>query len=400
MKRRRVKITGIGFVTPAGIGRTQFWYAIQSSASYARVLKSLPEEAGVFVGMEVPNFQPEPTLTTAAIKRLPRHTQFALTAAKLALSDAKLSFSSLRNCSPLVVVGASLMDFGSINKGIDLILRKGPTSALPSTVFTASVSSIGGAIGEAIGGTTRTLTLQSACCAGSDAIGQAADMVANGEAEVALCGGTEAPLYLHPLLELRMAGLAPSNPDNPERQCRPFDLWRTTGAIGEGACMLILEPESSPRQGYAFIEGYSFSSDATEMPGSGLSQALQLALANARRKPADVDCINAWGPGHRIIDAAESLALIETFGSDLRRIPTVSIKGAIGNPLGAAGAIQVGCAALSLSKGIIPPTVNWQYPDPECPLNLSSKTRTVRHELTVVNSHGLSGTNACLVLAR
>jgi len=354
----------------------------------------------VFVGMEVRHFHAEPNLISTVTKRQPRHTQFALTAAKLALADAKLSFSSLRNCSPLVVVGASLMDFGSINKGIDLILRKGPTSALPSTVFTASVSSIGGALGEAIGGTVRALTLQSACCAGSDAIGQAADMVASGEAEIAICGGTEAPLHLHPLLELRMAGLAPANPDNPERQCRPFDLWRTTGAIGEGACMLVLEPDSSPRQGYAFIEGYSFSSDATEVPGSGLSQALQLALANARRKPTDVDCINAWGPGHRLIDAAESIALVETFGSNLKHIPTVSIKGAIGNPLGAAGAIQVGCAALSLSKGIIPPTVNWQYPDPECPLNLSSRMRTVRHELTVVNSHGLSGTNACLVLAR
>lgn len=226
-------------------------------------------------------------------------------------------------------------------------------------------------------------------------------MIARGEAELAICGGTEAPLFFHPMLELKMVELAPGNPDQPEKQCRPFDLWRTTGVIGEGACVLILEPESSPRPARAWIEGYSFVTDTLGgEAGNGLYEAMQIALANAAIHPREVDCVNAWGPGHRVIDQAEARAVARLFGEHAREIATVSIKGAIGNPLGAAGAIQTACAALALQHGVIPPTVNWEHPDPACPLNLSSRARITAHRTTVVNSHGLSGTNACLVVKR
>jgi 3-oxoacyl-(acyl-carrier-protein) synthase len=316
------------------------------------------------------------------------------------MDDAGLSMQTLKGSSPLVVVGASLMDFGSINKGVDLIVRKGVVNALPTSVFSASVSSISGTIGEIIGGPTRTLALQSACCAGLDAIGHAAERVAEGEAEIAICGGTEAPLYFHPMLELKMAGLAPGNPEKPEQQCRPFDLWRTTGVIGEGACILVLEPECSPREGYAYVAGYAFASDPLLQPGVGMQLAMQLALANARLRMRQVECISAWGPGHRLIDEAEAQALVAIFGETLKSIPTVSIKGAIGNPLGAAGAIQAGCAALGLQQSMVPPTVNWQMPDPACPLALSARALFVNHGTVLVNAHGLSGTNTCLILNR
>lgn len=400
MKRRRVKITGIGPVTPAGIGREEFWKGILEPVSRVVRLKRFPDDAGVFVAAEVRDFKLETYLPHVSSKRMPRHTQFALAAAQLALADAGMELGDLRGRSPLVIVGASLMDFGAINKGVDLILRKGPINGLPTSVFSASVSSISGTIGETIGGTTRTLALQSACCAGSDAIGHAAEMVARGETDIALCGGTESPLYFHPMLELRQAGLAPGNPENPERQCRPFDRWRTTGVIGEGACLLVLEPEESPRPGYAFVDGYAFASDPLANPGGGLGDAVRLALANAGMHPEEIECVNAWGPGHKIIDAAESRALASVFGARLDSIPAVSIKGAIGNPLGAGGAIQAGCAALAISRGAVPPTVNWQFPDPACPLNLSAQVRYVPHRATLVNAHGLSGTNACLVLTQ
>ena len=400
MKRRRVKITGIGPVTPAGIGREEFWKGILEPVSRVRAVKRFPDEAGAFVAAEVKDFRLENYLPAVSSKRMPRHTQFALAAAHLALADAGMELGDLRGQSPLVIVGASLMDFGAINKGVDMILRKGPVNGLPTSVFSASVSSISGTIGEMIGGTTRTLALQSACCAGSDAIGHAVDMVARGETDIALCGGTESPLYFHPMLELRLAGLAPGNAENPERQCRPFDLWRTTGVIGEGACLLVLEPEESPRPGYAFVDGYAFASDPLSNPGGGLGDAIRLALANAGMHPDEIECINAWGPGHKIIDAAESRALMNVFGAGLRAIPAVSIKGAIGNPLGAGGAIQAGCAALAIGRGAVPPTVNWQFADPACPLNLSAHARYVPHRTTLVNSHGLSGTNACLVLTQ
>jgi 3-oxoacyl-(acyl-carrier-protein) synthase len=400
MKRRRVKITGIGFVTPAGIGKEAFWKGILEPVSRVATIKRFPAEGGAFVAAEVKGFRLDDYIQGVNAKRMPRHTQFAVAAAALALADAGLKFADVRGHLPLIMVGASLMDFGSINKGVELILRKGPINGLPSSVFSASVSSISGTIGELIGGTTRTQALQSACCAGADSIGTAAQMVANGETDLALCGGTESPLYFHPMLELKMAGLAPNNSETPERQCRPFDLWRTTGVIGEGSCVLLLEPEHSPRPGYAYVCGYAFATDPLEDPGAGLYDAMRLAIANSRMHPRDVEAVSAWAPGHKLIDLAEANALQSVFGSELHRIPCVSIKGSIGNPLGAAGAIQLGCAALSIRNGMIPPTVNWQYPDPSCDLNLSSRARHVEHNVSIINAHGLSGTNSCLVLTR
>ena len=400
MKRRRVKITGLGFVTPAGIGQEAFWRGILEPVSRVTAAKKFPDEAGPFVAAEVRGFHLEDHAKGANAKRMPRHTQFALAAAALAAADAGLTLPKLRGRGALIMIGATLMDFGVINKGVDIIVRKGPNNALPTSVATALVSAIGATVSEAIGGTTRTMSLQSACCSGLDAIGRAADMIANGEAEIAVCGGAEAPLYFHPMLELKLAGLAPGNPDHAERQCRPFDLWRTTGVIGEGACVMILESEESERPGYACVSGYGYASDPSAAPCFGMMESMRLALANSGLRPGQIECISAWGPGHKVLDAAEAHMLGEFFGPDLPAIPAVSLKGAVGNPLGAAGAIQVGCAALGIRHGAVPPTVNWEHADPACRLNLSAKPRFIAHNNALINAHGLSGTNACLILTR
>jgi 3-oxoacyl-(acyl-carrier-protein) synthase len=396
-----VKITGIGPVTPAGVGREQFWRGLLEPISRVRELKSLAKYGnGEFVAAEVTDPVFDAMAAEMKIGKQPRHTQFAVVGAELAARDAGVTLPELRDLNPLVIAGASLMDFGVMNRIMERIVRKGPNFGLPSAVFSASVSGISGAIAECIGGATQTMALQSACCSGLDAIGHAAQRIASGEIDIAVCGGTEAPLYYHPMLELRMAGLAPASAEWPERMCRPFDLWRTTGVIGEGACIFLLESEESPRAAHAFIEGYAYATDPAEASVQGLSEAIRLALANAGRRRNEVDCINAWGPGHKLVDRAEARVLQAFFGEQLKSLPVTSIKGAVGNPLGAAGAMQVGAAALGLADGMIPPTVNWQYPDPDCPLNLSSQARAIAHDVTLINSHGLSGTNACLVLSK
>lgn len=400
MRRRRVKITGIGPVTPAGVGRDSFWSGILEPVSRVTAITNFREEAGAFIGACVPEFELDDFVSDVSSKRMPRHTQFAIAAAQLALADAGISVASLANYRTAVLVGAALMDFGTINKSVEIILRKGPINGLPTSVSTASVSSIGGAISESLGQSTLTMAFQSACCSGLDAIGHAAKLIVSGEADIAICGGTEAPIYFHPMLELRMAGLAPGNPERPESQCRPFDLWRTTGVIGEGACMLVLEPEDSPRAAYAYIRGYAYATDTGGRLCSGLAGAIRYTLANASMRPCEVSTISAWGPGHREIDRAETHSLQNVFGSDLASIPTASIKGAIGNPLGAAGAIQVACSALGLRHGTIPPTVNWNFPDPDCKLSLDNSVRHVEHDSALINSHGVSGTNACLLISR
>jgi 3-oxoacyl-(acyl-carrier-protein) synthase len=399
MKRRRVKITGIGFVTPAGIGKEEFQRGILESRSHVVPITRFPEDAGQFVAAEVGGFNITKHFEDTAFRRVPRHTQFALVAAKFALADANLTRAAIQNLGPLIVTGTSLMDSDIINRTIENTALKGPRYALSRVVFQGPVASIAAAVCDLVGG-ARTLALQSACCSGSDAIGHAAAMIASGESDIAICGGTEAPIYYHPMLELRMAGLSPTASERPDQLCRPFDMWRTTGVIGEGACMMILEPESSPRPGYAFVSGYSFASDPSTRLLQGLRDAIEQCLANARVRPASVETINAWGPGHREIDAAESSILRDVFGDKLDSIPAVSIKGAIGNPFAAAGAIQAGVAALGMRESFIPPTVNWRHPDPSCDLNLSNQARYIGFDVGLVNSHGLSGTNSALLLER
>jgi 3-oxoacyl-(acyl-carrier-protein) synthase len=225
-------------------------------------------------------------------------------------------------------------------------------------------------------------------------------MIASGQADIALCCGTEAPVFNQPMLELTLAKLSPRNVRAPTEMGRPFDLWRNTGVIGEGACVVVLEPEDSPRKAYAWVGGYAYGNDDVGVPGNGLLDTIRMALANANCVPASVDFVNAWGPGHTEIDRVEADCLCRIFGERIGSIPVASLKGAIGNPLAAAGSIQVCSTALSLMTGRVPPTVNWETPDPECPLNLSGQFRDVGCSVALINSHGLCGTNASMVLFR
>jgi 3-oxoacyl-(acyl-carrier-protein) synthase len=401
MKRRRVKITGIGPVTPAGIGREAFWKSLLEPISRIKPFTKLGPELGPFVAGSVDKFHIEEYAPSGAIpKGAARHTLFALAGATLALRDAGLSLTELNRMSAVVVAGSSLMDFEGIGRTIEGVISKGIRGAVTRTVFTTNAAVIPATIIDVLGLKARSIAIQTSCCAGMDAIGQAARMVATGEADVAICGGAEAPLYRTPLVELRAAGLTPATTENPQKLNRPFDLWRTTGVVSEGACMIILEPETSPRKGYSFISGYSFANDSADSICSGMLLAMKYALADACVKPHDIDAINAWGPGHSKIDAAEASALSELLGDQLQEIPAVSIKGAIGSPLGAAPAIQIAASALAHREGVLPPTVNWEYADPSCPLNLSMQARVLPHRVTLVNAHGLSGVNSSVVVER
>jgi 3-oxoacyl-(acyl-carrier-protein) synthase len=329
-----------------------------------------------------------------------RQTLFAVVGAILALRDAGLTSGDLAGASCAIVIGSSLMDFGAASSSIDSVAKHGARGAKPRTIYTFSIASIADAVKEVLGISARTMAVQSTCCSGLDAIGFAAGMVAKGEVDFALCGGTEAPLHRFPLLEIRAAGLTPATSEMPERLNRPFDLWRTTGVVAEGASIFMLEPETSPRRGYSCIAGYAFASDESGKLCSGMTGAMRLALADAKMRPSQIETCNAWGTGHTLIDAAEARAMIEIFPETLPGLPVVSIKGAIGNALGAAPAIQMAAAVLAQQTGLMPPTVNWDYPDPACPLNLSNRSRSLEHAVTLINAHGVAGVNSSLILER
>ena len=399
--RRRVKITGLGPVTPAGIGREGFFNGINEPLSRTREITRFDPRGGSFVAAEIADFHIGEWISYAGSqKRLPRQTQFAIVGAMLALADAGISMDELAGSDPVVVNGSSLPDPDLTYRMVAGVVAKGPRHALPGALYEAAPSATASAIARVLNTRCRTIALQSACCSGLDAIGHGAEMIASGQAQIAFCSGTEAPIFNQPMLELGLAKLSPRNSRKPSEMGRPFDLWRNTGVIGEGACVVILECEESPRPGYAWVAGYAYGNDAAGSAGNGLTATMKMALANARCRVSSVDLINAWGPGHKEIDAVEAQCLAEFFGARLGSIPAVSIKGAIGNPLGAAGSIQVASAALSLQTGRVPPTVNWQTPDPDCPLNLSARSRDVGCTVALVNAHGLCGTNASMVLSK
>lgn len=397
---RRVKITGIGPVTPAGIGREAFFRGINEPVSRVRLLSLLDQSAGPFIGAEIMNFDLTRYAPEANPRRLSRHTQFGLTAAILAVADAGLTPDQANELNPIVVTGTSLMDFDRISREIHLVQTKGPRYAMPRNLYETSLVKIPGTISEYIGSAARMFSLQSSCCSGLDALGQAAELVAIGKTDLAIAGGAESPLTYHPMVEFNAAELSPTSLEEPEKACRPFDLWRSTGVLGEGASMLILEPEESPRPAYAWITGYGYASDANGLAGEGIADAARIALANAGRRAEEVDYICAWGPGHRVIDTNEAAAMRRVFQDNLPGIPVSSIKGMIGTALAASGAIQTASTALSLFYGIMPPTMNWETPDPHCPLNLSARPRYLGANVAIVNSHGMSGSNAVLVIER
>ena len=396
--RRRVKITGIGPVTPAGIGREAFFRGINESVSRVQAITRFDPSAGTFMGAEVTGFDLKEYAPQENPRRLSRHTQFGLVAAILAIRDANLTIEEIRRLNPAVVTGTSIMDIERIRQTVQAVSQKGPRHALASAIYETSVVNVAGKISTYLDIPARMIAVQTSCCSGLDAVGQAFDLVSEGQCDLAITGGSEAPLSLHPMLEFNAAELSPTNDSEISRSCRPFDLWRSTGVLGEGAAMLILEPEDSPRPAYAWLTGYGYSSDGNKLAGEGIADAARIALANASRRAEEVDYICAWGPGHRVIDTNESTALRQVFGDRLGNIPASSIKGAIGTALAAAGAIEVASVALSMRHGQIPPTVNWETPDPQCPLNLNAQTRYLRPTVAMVNAHGLSGSNAVVLM--
>lgn len=401
MMQRRVKITGIGPVTPAGIGREEFWRGVLEPVSRVRPYTKFGPTYGPFVAAYLDEFDFGTYFDRTLLpKGAARHTIFAAVAGMLALKDAGIDRAELNHLRCAVFSGSSLMDFGGIVRGIESVQKRGINGSQPRVIYTAGIGSVASVLNSIFGISGRVGSVSNQCTSSMDAIGQAAAMVATGEVDLAICGGAEAPLHRFPLLEMQGAGLTPMTAELPGRVARPFDLWRTTGVVSEGACMLVLEPESSVRPGYGTIEGYAFASDHNGDKCSGMVESSKLAMAGARMRALEIDLINAWGPGHKEVDAGEARAMQMVFGAALADIPALSIKGSIGTPLGAAPAIQIASAALSLKFQRIPPTVNWEYPDPGCPLNLSNQARDIAHARTLVNAHGLGGVNASMILRR
>jgi 3-oxoacyl-[acyl-carrier-protein] synthase II len=400
-------VTGIGVIAPNGIGLDQFWKSLLEGRSGigpitlfdASDLKS--QIAGEVKGF-VPHDYIEPELKPG---RMARHTQFAYAATMMALRDAGLHLDNGDLPSPTpVVVGVSTSAMDIIENSISKFEQRGMNGMSPTAVGALTPQAVANVIADRLGARAHTATVSSACASGLDAISLAASMIRSGEADIAIAGGTDAPLTRHTFAAFIATGLSSCRNGDPEHASRPFDSDRDSGVISEGAGMFILENlERAEARGvtpYLEISGYARERDPyPHEPGSGLVGAMRLALANANRTIEDVDYISAYGPGHPVLDAAEVRYIKQVFRERAYLIPVSSIKGVTGNPLAAAGPLQIAACALSLRDQLIAPTANLETPDPDCDLDfVPRRARKAKLNCILMNVRGLGGSASSMIV--
>ena len=406
---RRVVITGIGLVTPLGVGReTSFEGFVAGRSGIRRFEHFDPSRLRSQFGGQVPAFDASKNLDKPTLRHTDRYAQLAVVAADEAVKDAGLSVAPDEAARVGVLLGVALGGLASLEHHHRMLLEKGPDRMNPFMVPMMLGNTAPGMLGIRYGARGPNLTLTSACASGAHAIGESFESIRRGICDAVVTGGVEAVLT-----ELCVSGFCAmralsTRNDAPERASRPFARGRDGFVIAEGAGILVVEElERARARGahvYAEIVGYGASGDAHHLTaphpeGEGIVVAMQRALDSAGISAADVDHINAHATSTPMGDAGEAHAIGRVFGERTARIPVTANKSMIGHTLGAAGGIETAVLALSIERGVIPPTVNYDEPDPGCPLTVvAGEARRARLRIGVKNSFGFGGTNASLVL--
>lgn len=406
----RVVITGIGVVAPNGIGAHAFWRSLLHNESGIDFISRFDARdypirvAGEIKGFRLSDFVDEPVRQG----RMARHTELAVAAARMALQDARLDHATLAANAPVpVVFGVSNGAVDVIERGKEMLLGHGPQKVSPYIVSACQPHAIACALGKMVGVETRTLTVATACGAGLDAVAHAWELVRRGKVDLVITGGADSATNPLTVASFSAAGMVPSlNGDDPHKVSRPFDRDRKGGIMAEGAGVLILERlENALARGVVpqlEILGYGDSVDPPgSEPASGLRASMLQALSNAGMKPTRVDYICAHGPSDPTIDRVETQTIKAVLGEWAYRIPVTSIKGATGNPLSAAGPHELATCALIVRHGMVPPTTNYEHPDPLCDLDyVALSPRSARVNIALVNLHGLGGGNSTMLVGR
>jgi 3-oxoacyl-[acyl-carrier-protein] synthase II len=404
----RVVVTGVGAVTPIGTGVDAFWDALTAGrCGIDRIQRFDPSALPVQIAGEVRDFTPQDWMTPKEVKRSDRAVHLAVGAARLAWADA--GEPSVDRARTGVMFSTGIGGLDSLLKQHVVLLEKGPDRVSPFMVPMLMPNAAAGQVAMAFGFTGPNACITTACAAGSHAVGEAFRLIKYGLADVCIAGGTEASV-----LPLTVAGFAQMqaltrNPD-PKKASRPFDKNRDGFVLSEGAGTLVLEEaERAQARGariYAEVCGYGASADAyhitaPEPEGLGAIQALQAALEEAGEAPDGVDYINAHGTSTQLNDAAETRAIKKTLGDHAYQTAVSSTKSMTGHMLGAAGAVEAGIAALTIHKGVIPPTINYETPDEECDLDyVPNEARQAEVRLALSSAFGFGGHNAVVALRR
>ncbi len=405
---RRVVITGIGLVSPLGTGTEKNWKALIKGESGIGPLTRFDfSRHRTRFGGEVKDFDPLLFIDRKEVRKMDLFIQFALAAAHLAVEDSGISPGDLEGERTGTYVGSGIGGLGSIEETHKVLLEKGPDRVSPFFLIQTIINEASGQISiryRAKGPNSATAT---ACSTGSHAIGDSFRMIARGDADVMICGGAEAPLTPLSLAGFSSMKAISERNDEPHRASRPFDAKRDGFVMGEGSGVIILEElgRALKRDAriYAEVVGYGMSGDAYHVAapspdGDGAVRVMRNALADAGVPPEGIGYINAHGTSTPYNDKTETQAVKTVFGAHASTVGISSTKSMTGHLLGAAGGLEAGITALSLAHQIMPPTINYEFPDPDCDLDYvpnTARPAEIRYALT--NSFGFGGTNGSLL---
>lgn len=407
--RNRVVVTGMGVIAPNGTGLKAFWRSLVAGKSGIGPI-TLFDATGFNsrIAGEVKDFDPLAYMDPLwKPKRMGRHTQFAYAAAQMALRDAHFDpkMDTLTTVLP-VCIGVSSSAFDVIENGFHELQERGANRINAGVVRNCQPQAAALLIAQQLGVQTQASTISSACNSGIDAVATAATMIGVDDVELAIAGGADAPVTPLAMASLSAAGLSSFANADPARASRPYDAGSDSGVISEGAGVVILENfDHAVGRGarmYLEITGYASQMDSgPDDPFDGLEATMRLAMANAGRDVREIDYICSYGPGHPVLDAAEVKMIARVFERAAQHVPASSIKGVTGNPLAAAGPMQLISCALAFRHDTIPPTANHEVPLPGREWDfVPRKARKSLLECILINVRGLGGGNSSMVVEK
>lgn len=408
MTERRVAITGLGPVTPIGIGVEPFWEGLRSARSVVRTLTRFdPSPFRSHVAAEVDGFDPGAYMEPRRAKRLDRCSQFTLAAARLAVADAGIELEREDRERIGAMMGTALGGVAFAEQEHGKYLAGGIRAVEPGLALTVFVGASSCNLAIELGISGPNITNGMSCASGAIAIGEAVRTIQRGEADVMLAGGAEAPLSPLSYGAFSIIRAMSTRNEDPATASRPFDRGRDGFVMAEGAAVLVLEErERALARGahvYAEVVGYGLTNDAHHMTaprpdGRQAARAMQIALDVAGVPGTEVGYVNAHGSSTPLNDPTETLAIRQVLGRHAERVPISGTKGYYGHALGASGAIEAAICALASRRGWLPPSVNLQDPDPACELDYVRGTgAAIEPEYLLSNSFGFGGINATLV---
>ena len=410
MNKRRVVVTGIGMISPLGIGNEPTWQGlIEGRSGVGRITKFDATNYACQIAGEVRGFEPEAWIEKKEVKKSDTFIHYAIAAAQIAVDDAKLDYKSEDSDRFGVIIGSGIGGLPLIEEMHTKLMERGPSRISPFFIPGLIVNLAAGHVSIRFGCRGPSSAPATACATGAHAIGDAFKIIQRDDADVMFAGGSEAvitPLAVGGFAAMR--ALSTRN-DEPQRASRPWDLNRDGFVIGEGAGIMLLEERAHAlargAKIYCEVTGYGMSSDAYHISspsedGGGMIRVMQRALKDASLAPKDIDYINAHGTSTAVGDRTETMAIKGVFGEQAYKVAVSSTKSMTGHLLGAAGGLESAICALVITTGILPPTINYETPDPECDLDYvpnKARQKKVRHVLS--NSFGFGGTNATLLFS-